>query len=215
MITIMLVEDHNVVRQGLRALLEAEPDFSIIGEAADGLEALDLAEQLKPDVLIVDIMLPGLNGLEITRRMHQNGSGPRVVVLSMLSDEAHVYQAMINGAAAYVLKSGDSDDLVKAVREAVAGRRYLSPPFSEQILDVYAQKRRNASHDLYETLTAREREILQLAAEGYTSAEIAERLIISPRTAETHRANMMRKLGLHNQVELVSYCVRRGIVNFT
>jgi two-component system response regulator NreC len=211
MTTIVLADDHQIVRQGLQALLKAEPDLSVIGEAGDGLEAVALVERLKPDVLIIDLMLPGLNGLEVTRQVNQRWPQTRVVILSMHVNEAYVLEALRNGAAAYVLKESSITDLVQAVREAAAGRHYLSPPLSELAIETYLQKAA-ASLDSYETLTTREREVLQLVAEGYHSSDIAARLSISPRTAEAHRANLMRKLGLRNQADLIRYALRRGIL---
>jgi two-component system response regulator NreC len=212
MTTIVLADDHHIVRQGLRSLLEAEPDFSVVGEAGDGLEAAQLVERLRPDVLVLDLMMPGLNGLEVTRRVSQRSPQTRIVILSMHADEAHVLEALRVGAAAYVLKESTAAELVRAVREAAAGRRYLSPPLSERAIEAYVQKAESAALDSYETLTAREREVLHLVAEGHTNTEIAERLFISRRTVETHRANLMRKLDLRTQTDLISYALRRGIL---
>jgi DNA-binding NarL/FixJ family response regulator len=213
MTTIVLADDHHVVRQGLRALLEAEPDFHLIGEAGDGLEAASLVERLQPDVLVLDLMMPGLSGLELTRQVRQRAlRHTQVLILSMHADEAYVLEALKNGAAGYVLKNSSAADLVQAVREAAAGRRYLSPPLSKRAIEAYIEKAKAAPLDPYETLTTREREVLHLAAEGYANAEIAARLSISSRTAETHRAHLMHKLGLHNQTDLIRYALRRGII---
>jgi DNA-binding NarL/FixJ family response regulator len=210
--TIVLADDHAVVRQGLRALLEAEPDFAIVGEAADGLGVADLVERLKADLLVLDLMLPGLNGLEVTRQVQQRSPQTRVVVLSMYANEAYVLEALRNGAAAYVLKEASAADLVHAIHEVMAGRRYLSPPLSESAIELYVQKAKAAPKDPYEALTTREREVLQLAAEGQSNPEIADRLGISVRTVETHRANLMHKLDLRSQTELVRYALKRGIL---
>lgn len=212
MTTIVLADDHHVVRQGLRSLLEAEPDFSVIGETADGLEATQLVERLQPDVLVLDLMMPGLNGLAVTRQVSQRSLRTHVVILSMHPNEAYVLEALRAGAAAYVLKESTSAELVRAVREAVAGRRYLSSPLSERAIEAYMQKAESAALDPYETLTAREREVLHLVAEGHANAEIADRLFISRRTVETHRANLMRKLGLRTQTDLIRYALQRGIL---
>ena len=212
MTTIALADDHQVVRNGLRVLLEAEPDFSVVGEAGDGLEAVRLVERLQPDALVLDLMMPGLNGLEVARQVSQRSPQTRVVILSMYDNEAYVLEALWAGAAAYVLKESTSAELVRAIREAVAGRRYLSPPLSERAIEIYIQRAESAALDPYETLTAREREVLHLVAEGHTNAEIAARLFVSPRTVETHRANLMRKLGLHTQTDLIRYALRRGIL---
>ena len=211
-VTLLLADDHHVVRQGLRALLEADPDFRVVGEASDGLEVADLVERLQPRVLIVDLMMPGLNGLEVTRQVSKRSPQTRVLILSMHSNEAYVLEALRNGAAGYILKDSSATDLVHAVREVAAGRRYLSPPLSERALDTYRQRAKEATLDIYETLTTREREVLHLAAEGHSGSEIASRLSINPRTVETHRANLMRKLGLQTQTDLVRYALRRGII---
>jgi len=210
--TIVLADDHNVVRQGLRALLEGEPDLSIVGEASNGLEAVELAERLRPNVLVVDVMMPGLNGLEVTREVTQRSPQTRVIVLSMHANEAYVLEALKNGAVGYVLKDSCADELVRAVRQASTYRYYLSSPLSERAIAAYVQRAQKTSMEPYDTLTTREREVLQLAAEGHTSAEIAGRLFISARTVETHRANLMHKLGLTNQTDLVRYALRRGIL---
>lgn len=210
--TIVLADDHHVVRQGLRALLETEPDFRVVGEAGDGLETAQLIERLQPDVLVLDLMMSGLGGLEVTRLATKHSPRTHVVILSMHADEAYVLEALKNGAAAYVLKGSSAADLVQAVREVAAGRRYLSQPLSERAIERYVQKAESTVRDIYDTLTTREREVLHLAAEGLTNAEIADRLSISPRTAETHRANLMRKLGLRTQTDLVRYALRRGIL---
>jgi two-component system, NarL family, response regulator NreC len=211
--TIVLADDHKVVRQGLKALLEAEPDFRVVGEAGDGLQAIKRVEVLSPRILVLDLMMPGLNGLDVTPQIKKCSPHTQVVVLSMYSNEAYVLEALGNGASAYVLKDSSSDELVHAVREAAAGRRYLSPPLSDRAIEVYQQKAKATTLDRYETLTTREKEVFHLAAEGQTSAEIAGRLGISGRTAETHRSNLMHKLDLHTQAELIRFALRRGIVS--
>lgn len=211
LISILLADDHPIVRQGLRRLLEAEADFQVVGEAGDGLTTVQLVERLKPDVLVLDVMMPRLSGLEVTRQVTQRSPLTRTVILSMHSNEAYVLEALRNGASAYVLKDSTYADLTLAVHEAAVGRRYLSPPLSERVVQVYMQRAKTGQLDPYETLTTREQEVLHLAAEGCTAAEVAARLFISLRTAETHRANLMRKLALHNQAELVHYALKRGI----
>ncbi|MBP1465969.1 response regulator transcription factor [Candidatus Chloroploca sp. M-50] len=212
-LTIVLADDHAVVRAGLRALLENEMDCSVVGEAGNGPEALALVERLQPSLLVVDLMMPGLSGLEVARQARQISSGTRIIILSMHSDESYVREALRVGVTAYVLKEALSNDFLYALHQAASGRRYLSPPLSEKALDAYASQTAETTLDLYETLTAREREILYLAAQGMTSAEIAERLMIGVRTVDTHRASMMRKLGLHTPLDLIRYAVRRGIVS--
>lgn len=212
MTTIVLADDHHLVRAGLRSLLEAEPDFEVVGEAADGLTAIQMVERLSPDVLIADLMMPDLNGLEVTRHVSQSTPATRVVILSMHANEPYVLEALRNGASAYVLKESRADDLVHAVHEVLLGRRYLSPPLSERAIQSYISKTQAETLDPYETLTTREREILHLTAQSYSATEIAERLSLSPRTVETHRANLMRKLDLHTQTDLIRYALRRGII---
>jgi DNA-binding NarL/FixJ family response regulator len=211
-LSIVLADDHPVVLLGMRTLLEPEPDFSIVGEAGDGLETTRLVERLQPDVLVLDLMMPGLNGLEALRIVRQRSSRTRVVVLSMHSSNAFVAEALKNGATGYVLKGSCGEDLVHAVREASAGRRFLSAPVTERAIEAYIEQSRAAELDPHETLTPREREVLQLAAEGKTSSETAARLHVSHRTVENHRANLMRKLGLQNQSELVRYALRRRLI---
>jgi DNA-binding NarL/FixJ family response regulator len=209
---ILLADDHNIVRQGLRALLQSEPHFRLVGEASDGIEAVRLAEKLKPDVLITDVMMPGLNGLEVTRQVAKMLPQTRVIILSMYTNDAYVLEALKNGALGYVLKDSQAADLIQAVKEVIAGNRYLSPPLSERALELYLRKVESVPDDPYELLTSREREVLQLVAEGRTSAEIANRLFISPRTAEGHRANLMKKLGLQNNADLIRLALKRGIL---
>src|ERR1044072_1401766 len=210
--TIVLADDHQVVRQGLKALLDAEPDFRVVGEAGDGLQAVRRVELVTPRVLVLDLMMPGLNGLDVIPQIKKCSPHTQIVVLSMYSNEAYVLEALSSGALAYVLKDSSSGDLVHAVREAAAGRRYLSPPLSDRAIEVYQQRAKATTLDRYETLTAREKEVLHLAAEGHTSVEIATRLGISGRTAETHRSNLMHKLDLHTQAELIRFALRRVFV---
>ena len=210
--TVVLADDHPIVRQGLRTLLEAEGDFAVIGEEAVGLKVVELVERLRPNVLLLDVRLPGLNGLEITRQMVQRALPTRIVILSMHANETYVLEALRHGAAGYILKDATPTEMLKAIREVAAGRRYLSPALSERAIDAYAEKAQTAPVEAYETLTTREREILQLAAESTSLGEIAARLGISPRTVETHRENLMRKLGLQSQTDLIRYALRRGIL---
>jgi two-component system, NarL family, response regulator NreC len=212
---IVLADDHQVVRLGLRTLLESEPGFEVVGEAGDGLEAVQMAERFSPDVLILDLQMPRLNGIEAARQIHARFPHMRTVILSMFDSEAYVVEALSAGASAYVLKQSTTEDLVAAVREALAGKRYLSPSLSERAIEAYihyVQSAKAGELDVIETLTPREREVLNLAAQGYANAEIARRLSLSPRTVETHRAHMMRKLGLHSQVDLARFALERGIL---
>lgn len=212
MISVLLVEDHQIVRQGLRALLEAESDFSVIGETGDGLEAVRLAERLQPDVMVLDLTLPSLSGLEVLREVVHSYPRTRVVILSMRDDDGDVRQALKHGASAYVLKDSNVGELAHAIREIAAGRRYLSPTLAGPAIDAYVDRITAEAPDAYESLTARERQVLHLAAEGHNNPEIAARLFISRRTVETHRANLMHKLGVTNQAELVRYAMERGLI---
>jgi DNA-binding NarL/FixJ family response regulator len=211
-LTLLLADDHQIVREGLAALLNAVPDFRVVGQAADGPEAVRQAERLQPDVLVLDLMMQGLNGLEVARRVGRRSPRTRVVMLSMHRDEAYVLASLEAGASAYVLKEAGTDELARGIRAAAAGKRYLSPPLSEPALGAYAKKAAGNPLDPFHTLTAREREVLQLTAEGQSGSEIAERLFISPRTVESHRANLMRKLGLRNLKEVVRYAVQKGVL---
>lgn len=210
--SILLADDHPIVRNGLQVVLAGEPDLRVVGEAVDGLEALRLADRHKPDVLILDLAMPGMDGLEVIRQMRKRSPRTRVVVLSMYKNEAYVWEALKNGAIGYVLKDSVPTDIVAAVREALANRSFLSPALSEINMMAYLQRANTGPFDLYETLTARERQILQLSAEGQTSASIGARLSISPRTVEAHRANLMRKLGFHKLTELVRYALERQLL---
>lgn len=208
-VSILLADDHIVVRQGLRSLLEGQPDLQVIGEASDGLQAVQLVNKLRPQVVVLDLMMPGLNGLEVTRQVQEQ---TRVVILSMHASEAYVLQALQNGAYGYVLKDSTAADLVQAVRSAAEGRRFLSQPFSELAITAYIKKSQSSTLDPYNTLTNRERETLHLLAEGLTNQEISARLSISPRTVEIHRANVMHKLSLHTQTDLIRYAIKKGIL---
>jgi DNA-binding NarL/FixJ family response regulator len=203
--TLVLSEDRVLVRQGIRALLERDPEFRIVAEAGDGLETLRLVQRLKPDVLVLDLMLPKMSGLEVTRRIRDESLPTRVVILTVHPREAFVIEALRNGALGYVLKELPSEELVKAIREVRAGRRYLSQALAQIRIEDHLQKDNTDSHEKQDSLTARQREIVQLVAEGKSSREIAGRLGLSSRTVETHRANAMRALGINKQTELVRY----------
>jgi two-component system, NarL family, response regulator NreC len=211
-VKILVADDHPIVRKGLRDLLENEPLFQIVGEAGDGLQALELINQKKPDVIIVDMMMPGLNGLEVLRQAKQLLPKSQVIILSMHSNEAYVAEALKNGASGYILKDSGPVELILAVNEVIQGRRYLSAAISEEVVNAYIRKAVTSNIDPFTLLTNREREIMQLAAEGYTSQEIAQRLTISRRTVEQHRANLMEKLGLRNHSELIRYAFKRGML---
>jgi len=211
-ISIILVDDHEVVREGLRRLLERERDFTVVAEVASGLDAIPLAERLKPRVLVTDMMMPGIGGIETARQVVKHSPDTRVVILSMHTAEPLVLEALQAGVWAYVPKDAPGKELVTAIREACAGRRYLSPPLSATMIEAYLHSARERPPEPYDTLTDREREVLQLSAQGASSKEIARRLRISPRTAETHRTNLMRKLGLKGRTELIRFALDRGLI---
>ncbi|MFV9504256.1 MAG: response regulator [Oscillochloridaceae bacterium umkhey_bin13] len=209
---VVIADDHELVRTGVRTLLEQELPCEIVGEAASGNEAITLVRDLSPHVLVTDMVMPGLSGLEVVRQVQQQAPATRVVVFSMHGDEGYVREALRAGATGYVLKESLSVELVTAIQYALDGRRYVSPLLSERILDAFAQPALQDSFDPYQRLTEREREVLLGTAQGRTSIEIAEQLAISPRTVESHRANLMRKLGLRTIADLVRYAVRRGLI---
>lgn len=212
MISILLADDHPVILRGLRGLFEAYDDLRIVGEESDARKVIEAVARLDPDVLVMDLMMPGMSGMEIIREVAQHHPDTRIVVLSMYSNVAYVWEALRNGALAYVLKCADSEELVRAVREVNARRRYLSPPLSENELEEYARQAQQHGLDPHDMLTNRERQVLRLAAGGNTSSRIAEQLHIGIRTVESHRASLLHKLGLHNQTELVRYAIQRGII---
>jgi DNA-binding NarL/FixJ family response regulator len=213
-ITAVLADDHPIVRQGLRALLDGAEDCNVVGEAANGLAAIDLIERLQPDVAILDLQMPDLGGLEVARRAREKSPDTRVIILTMYADEPYVLEALRHGVSGYVLKGSATSDLLAAVEAAMAGKRFLSRLLNERAIDAYARRAETDSRplDRYDLLTSREREALQLAAQGMSNAEIGERLAISPRTAETHRANLLRKLGLTTQTDLVRFAMTRGLI---
>ena len=211
-VTLLLADDHPIVRQGLKHLLEAESNLKVVGEASSGLQAVQLTEKIKPRVLIVDIMMPELNGLEVLKQVKERSPATSCIVLSMQSADVYVVEALKAGALGYVLKETGPSELVQAVQQVIQGRRYLSPRISERLIDVLIETNHKPPSDPYQTLTNREREVLQMAAEGLSSTEIARRLSISPRTAELHRGRMMHKLGLRSQTDLIRYAFKRGIL---
>jgi DNA-binding NarL/FixJ family response regulator len=210
-VTLLLVDDHPIIRQGLRHLLESESEFKVVGEAGDGVEALLLIERLKPNILVVDMMMPGLNGLEVLRQIKKISPMTRAIVLSMQSADAYVVEALKSGASGYVLKETGPSELVNAVHEVVQGNQYLSAKLAERLL-TSSGSIANAASDASATLTFRELEVLQMVAEGRTSLEIGDKLTISPRTVEVHRSHLMKKLGLQSQADLIRFAIKRGIL---
>lgn len=213
MIRILLADDHAILRQGLRRMLEEQAGFEVIGEAADGFEAIDRVRELKPDVLVVDLVMPRLNGLEVTSRVKQEPDPPRVVVLSMRKSEPYIMEALRNGADGYVLKSEDPQDMINAIHAVAAGSTYLSPVVADLAVEAYLQSSRRLKPDPYDELTDREKEVFQLSAEGMSNEDIADFLTLSVYTVATHRRNMMGKLNIKNQAELITYAIKRGVIS--
>ncbi len=212
-IKVLLVDDHTIVRKGLRALLDAEPDIEVIGEAETGREALQQAHELLPDIVLMDISMPDMNGAEATRQIRHRLPSAKILVLSMHADEEFVFQLLRAGASGYLIKKTAPEELILAIKTVFQGHSFLSPAISNTVIDAYVRRADEmTAEDHYEILTEREREILQLVAEGRTSREISELLHITARTVETHRANLMAKLDIHTVAELTKYAIRRGII---
>ena len=209
----LLADDHTVMRAGLRALLERQPNFEVVGEAEDGPQTAQLAASLTPDVVVMDIGMPNLNGIEATRQIIGSRPTISVVILSMYSDESYVMKALQAGARAYLLKDSAVTDVIRAVEAVMQGKSFFSPKISRILAEDYVRAlKQKGSVDTYELLTPREREILQLLAEGKTNKDVAVKLNISVYTAETHRKRVLQKLNLHSSAELVLYAVRKGII---
>ena len=213
-IRVLLADDHTLIRAGLRMVVVSQPDFTVVGEANDGREAVALAERLKPDVVVMDIGMPSLNGIEACRQIHDSLLGTQVIMLSMHSDEGYVLRALKAGAKGYMLKDSAEADLASAIRAVTAGKSFFSPAVSKILLEDYMRKlKRTGAEDSFDLLSPREREVLQLVAEGKSSKEVANLLSLSVYTVETHRAKMMQKLNLHNIPELILYAVRKGVIS--
>ena len=213
-IRILLADDHTVVRKGLRLLLETQPGFTVIADAADGREAVAMAEKLAPDVVVMDVAMPTLNGIEAARQITARQPQTAVVFLSMHSDEGYVLKALKAGARAYLLKDSAEYDLINAVKAVSEGKAFFSPAISKMLVEDYMrQMRERAVEDSYELLTTREREVLQLLAEGKNNKEVANVLNLSLYTVETHRSNIFQKLNLHSGAELILYAVRKGVIS--
>jgi len=215
MIRVLLADDHTIVREGVRLCLEAMGDIEVVAEAEDGQMAVQLANQLRPDVAVVDLTMPRLNGVEAIRQIRRDLPDTEVVVLSVHDSEPYVVQALRAGAAGYVLKRNAATELAAAIRAAHAGQAYLHPSIARRVIDDYLSRIHASDGGVgepHERLTPREREVLQLAAEGHTTRAIAGLLCLSTKTVEHHRASVMTKLGLHGQTELVKYAIRAGLV---
>jgi DNA-binding NarL/FixJ family response regulator len=211
-IRILLADDHTLVRAGIRGLLSGLPGIEVVGEAGDGTEALRLTEELQPDVVLLDVGMPGLNGLEAASRIATFDSATRVIILSMHTSEEYVLRAMRAGCAGYLLKGSAVAELEIAVRAVARGETYLSPAVSKSVVDDYVLRTGGAADPL-EALSPRQREVLQLVAEGHTSKEIARRLKVSPKTVEAHRGQVMERLRVHDLAGLVRFAIRVGLVN--
>jgi two-component system NarL family response regulator len=212
-IRILLADDHQIMRDGLRAILTAEPGFQIVGEAENGRDAAAIARTLVPDVIIMDIGMPDLNGVEATRQIKADNPAVKVIALSMYADRGYVLGILEAGASGYVLKTGAYDELQRAVKAVIQGKTYLSPDVTQMVVDAQVRGPSQDDASPQTRLGPREREIVQLLAEGHTSPEIARRMHISTRTVETHRRNIMKKLDLHSVAELTKYAIREGLTS--
>jgi DNA-binding NarL/FixJ family response regulator len=213
-IRILLADDHTLMRRGLRLIIEQQPDLAVVGEAEDGRQAVSLAASLKPEVAVLDIGMPNLNGIEAAKQITDGKSGAAIIILSMHADETYILRALKAGARGYLLKDSAESDLVRAIRSVAEGKSFFSPAVSKVLLEDYVKKlQRAGSEDSYDLLTPREREILQLIAEGKSNKDVANLLNLSVYTVETHRANLMDKLKLKSVPELTLYAVRKGIIS--
>jgi DNA-binding NarL/FixJ family response regulator len=211
---ILLADDHTIVRQGLRKILEAQPEWTVVAEAADGRETVRLASELQPDVVILDIGMPLLNGIEATRQIVRRVPSTGVVILSMHADETYILQALQAGARAYLLKDSADTDLIRGVTAAAAGKSFFSPVVARVMLDDYLRHlAKKGIVDRYDSLSEREREVFQLIAEGHSNKDIADLLSVGLSTVETHRTHILQKLDVHSTAELVLYAVRRGVIS--
>jgi DNA-binding NarL/FixJ family response regulator len=211
---VLLADDHVLIRAGLRMVVDAQPDLTVVGEAGDGREAIAMAESLKPDVVVMDIGMPTLNGIEAAHQVREKLPGTQIVMLSMHSDEGYVLRALKAGAKAYLLKDSAETDLARAIRSVADGKSFFSPAVGRVLLEDYVRKlQRTGGEDSYDLLSPREREVLQLVAEGKSSKEIANLLNLSVYTVETHRSRVMQKLNLRGIPELILYAVRKGIIS--
>ena len=212
--TIVIAEDYTILREGLRALISSNPDFEVVAEAGDGQEAINFVEKLKPDLVLMDLSMPRMNGMDAILEIRKRVPETKVVVLTMHKTEEHILAAFKAGADGYVLKDATHAELIMAAKNVLSGKRYLSPGISETVLQGYLEGRKTVKHRTsWETLTQREREILKLIAEGYRNKQIAEDLCVSVKTVEKHRANLMEKLDLHNVQGLAALAIEKGLVS--
>ncbi|HYU19426.1 MAG TPA: response regulator transcription factor [Chloroflexota bacterium] len=212
-IRVLLADDHPILRSGLKLLLRAEPDMDVVGEANNGREAVDKTRQLRPDVVVMDIAMPEMGGLEATRQISQLGLGARVLILTVHAEGQYLLPVVQAGGSGYVRKSQADTELLEAVRAVHRGEVFLDPPATKMLLEDYLGRvQAGKETDSYQTLSEREREVLKLTAEGYTAQEIADRLVLSPKTVDTYRQRVMDKLNLHRRAELVNYALRKGLL---
>jgi two-component system, NarL family, response regulator NreC len=212
-VRIVLADDHTIVRHGLRLVLERQPDFTVVGEASNGREAVDIIAQENPDVAVIDIAMPLLNGIEAAKKITEERLKTAVVILSMHSDESYILRALRAGARGYLLKDSAENDLIQAIRAVRAGKAFFSPAVSRVLADDYLRQiQQQGVEDPYELLTGRERELLQLIVELKSTKDIAGLLGVSPRTIDTHRGNLMQKLNVHSIPELILYAMRKGVI---
>jgi DNA-binding NarL/FixJ family response regulator len=213
-IRILLADDHNIMRRGLRLLLERQPGFEVVGEAADGRQTVERAEATKPDIVVLDIAMPNMSGIEAAQRIRAVLPQVAIIILSMHSDEGYVLRALKVGAKGYLLKDSAEDDLIEAIKAVSEGKAFFSPEISKILVEDYVRDmKKRGAEDSYELLTSREREILQLLAEGKSNKDIATSLNLSLYTVETHRRNLQDKLNLHSVAELILYAVRKGVIS--
>lgn len=210
-IRVLLVDDHAILRAGLRALLETYPDIEVVGEANDGSEAIEQVRKLRPDVVLMDVAMPGMNGLIATRYIREENPATKVLILTQYGNKEYVLPLLEAGASGYVLKQAADTDLIKGIRSVHCGDSFLYPPIAKMLLEAYVSEEQ--ATDPYETLTPREREILVLVARGYSNREIADILHISPKTVDVHRTRFMKKLDLHSVAEVTRYAIRRGLLD--
>ena len=212
-IRVLLADDHTIVRDGLRALLEANPEIQVVGDAANGLQVVDKVNELKPDIVVMDISMPEVNGIEATRKILETNPGVGIIILSMLGTADHVFHALQAGAHGYLLKESAGREVMQAVQAVYAGEMYFSKPIAQTVINDYIQARAETQSDPLESLSIRENEILCMVVEGKSSAEIGKRLNLSPKTIDSYRSRMMQKLGVSDYPELVRYAIKHGLIS--
>ena len=210
--TIILVDDHKLIRQGIRSLLEAQQRYEVVGEANDGREGFELIERVSPDIAIIDMMMPNLNGIEIARLVNQRGLRTKILILTMCDTATYAVRALQEGALGYILKDSDFSEILHAIQNVLISKRYLSPEIAEEVLDLLLQAGAGKEEDALNLLSPREREILQLVGEGKTNSSIADQLTLSIRTVESHRFNTIKKLRLNSHADLVKFAINTGLV---